>query len=241
MGHVKEYAITVILFIFFISGFMIASKFRISTGVISGANEKKNLGFESRAMSLLDPSDSSDIWTGRAGVDKLLISLAQESMYIEALDNGLSVPERQIDEYIRIHLNDTNLTFDAWNQTLAGMGISIGDARHRIRKTLLANENVKRMVLESINVTEDEIVEFFIQNRDKFTTTDPGAKNRLPDLNEVRSIINRTIRTRKMRASGQEYIDNMLNKIVETTIQRQNFPNNTNQSDRMNLSGELDE
>ncbi len=235
----KEYAISVILFILFISGFMIAYTFRITTGIISDTHEKKNLTFESRAMSVIEPTDASDIWTGKGGADKLLISLAQESMYIEALDNGLSVTESQIDEYIQIHLKNTNLSFDTWNQTLGSMGISIGEARHRVRKTLLANENVKRRVLDSINVTEDEIMEFFIQNRDKFTPADPGAKNRLPELNEVRSIINQTIRSRKMRSSGQEYIDNMLNQIVETTLQRQSFSNNTNQSDRMNISGSM--
>lgn len=242
MPETKELIVTAAAFIFILAGFFSVVYSQPPREIPTIASPDK-LGYESKASGLLESSDMTDIWTGTAGYDKLLISMAQETMYTEALNSGLSVSEESVDAYIQMHLRDSNLSFAAWNASLAAAGLGLEDARHKIRKTLLANENVKRRVLESINVSEGEIIQFFSENQDKFTSSDPSAKGRLPQLFEVRDVINSTIRNRKMKAGGQEYIDAMLEKLVEQSMAKK--PDLRGQrtsrtqsmtSDRMNLS-----
>lgn len=179
------------------------------------------LAFETRGLAILESSDFIDVWTGQAGVDKTMIVMAQESFYQDALNKGLAVPESAVDEYIASHLQKANLSNATWEGILSSSGVTIADARHRVRKILLANLAVKESVLQTVNVTSEDIEEFFAKNKKKFNSPDPSKRGQLPKLVEVQDIINRTIRNQKVKSAGQEYINKLLHTMVRDAVASQ--------------------
>ena len=177
----------------------------------------QHLGYESRG-AIIDVGEITDLWTGRIGIDNAIIALVQEQTYTEALQKGITVSEQNVDEYITEYLNLHNLTNQSWQALLNESGLTINDARHRIRKLLIANEYVRELVQPGINISIEEIEEFYRQNKQKFKPSDPNLQREAPEFSEVQDFINRTIFEKKEKIAGQELINDLIISVARNAV-----------------------
>lgn len=180
-------------------------------------NGTPRIGFESRGL-LMDIGEFTDIWTGNQGIDTGIISLVQEQLYVQALQQGVTVSEDAVESSISSYLSRKNLTNESWASILNNTGLTINDARYRTRKLLIANIYVQEMVTSSINVTQEEIQEFYDTNKHKFKPADSRLNRSAPRLEEVTNIINATIRKRKIKLEGQSFVDNLLLAAIQSSL-----------------------
>ena len=129
--------------------------------------------------------------------EAFLTQLIDESLMIEqALRQGLSVTEQEVDESLETFMQSNNLTKEGLDELLKQKELSLPDLRSLIKNQLLIDRLIKQVVKSKVNVTTAQALQYYNDNPDTF---------KVPELVTARHILigldNRTEQQAEERAN----------------------------------------
>ncbi len=98
--------------------------------------------------------------------------ISQEVLIQEADRRGITVSDEEIDEELDFAMAQAGWTAEEFEQVLAAQGMSKDDLRELYRVSIVIDNLIQEEVLERIEATDDDVIEFFEQNKEMYM---PGA------------------------------------------------------------------
>ena len=107
----------------------------------------------------------------RAGISIDIILdqiISQEVLVQEAKRVGISVSDEVIDEELDFAMAQAGWSPEEFQQILAAQGMTLSDLRDLYRVSIVIDELIQQEVLDKINISEQDIRDFFEENKDRF-------------------------------------------------------------------------
>ena len=110
----------------------------------------------------------------RAGMTKDVILdqiISQEVLLQEAERLGVTVSDEEIDEELEFAMAQAGWSEDEFDQVLAAQGMTKEDLREMYRVSIVIDDLINQEVLDQIEVTDEEVEQFFEQNKGRYVAT----------------------------------------------------------------------
>jgi parvulin-like peptidyl-prolyl isomerase len=122
-----------------------------------------------RALSAFTlPSDQENPDKGGNELKSRLFDqfMEEELLYQEAVRQGISVPDERIDEYLK------NMHMAPMDEKESSQMFADQEFRNRIRRNLIIKDFADKVVLGNLEVTEEEVRDYYDKHPAEFTTGD---------------------------------------------------------------------
>ncbi len=96
----------------------------------------------------------------------------------EAEKEGLTATDQEVEDLINSILEESNMSYDDFVSRLASQGISIDYVRSVYKNQMIIDKVLNQTVFKGIEVSEQEIENYYEENKDLFTGTPDQAKVR---------------------------------------------------------------
>jgi len=96
--------------------------------------------------------------------------ITQNILLAKAAELKLDVPDADVDKAMQDQKK--NVSDDAWNKELAARNLSVADMRDVVRRDMIAQKVVDHEVSSKINVTDQDITNYFNANKAQFNLAD---------------------------------------------------------------------
>ena len=107
----------------------------------------------------------------RAGISEDIILdqiISQEVLVQEAKRLGITVSDEVIDEELDFAMAQAGWSPEEFQQILAAQGMTLSDLRDLYRVSIVIDELIQQEVLDRIEISEQEVEDFFEENKDRF-------------------------------------------------------------------------
>ena len=88
---------------------------------------------------------------------------------------NIDVSDEEINDLINSIIEENQITYDEFEQTLASRGLTIEDVKDLYRNDLRINKLLNMTVVSKVMVNDTQIKDFYLENLDQFTT--PETRN----------------------------------------------------------------
>lgn len=115
----------------------------------------------------------------RAGMtEEVLLDqlISQEVLVQEAEKQDITVTEEDIDEELDYAMDQAGWSSEEFEEVLAAQGMTKDDLRDLYRVSIVIDELIQQKVLDGIDITRDDVAEFFEQNKEEFTPSDDEVR-----------------------------------------------------------------
>ncbi|MFP4189472.1 MAG: peptidylprolyl isomerase, partial [Candidatus Woesearchaeota archaeon] len=115
----------------------------------------------------------------RAGMtEEVLLDqlISQEVLIQEAEKQDITVSEEDIDEELDYAMDQAGWSSEEFEEVLAAQGMTKDDLRDLYRVSIVIDELIQQKVLDGIDITRDDVAEFFEQNKEEFTPSDDEVR-----------------------------------------------------------------
>ncbi len=104
--------------------------------------------------------------------DKLLEQLIEEKLIeMKAREQGVSVSDSEVEAAMERHIAQMDVSKENFEQMIAQKGISVEEYRNRIRTELMKVKFVKGNVQGEIEISEEEMLNFYRRHPEEFKST----------------------------------------------------------------------
>lgn len=117
------------------------------------------------------PSEEEALAAKLSVLNELIV---QDILIAKARELKLEVTDTELDNAFAEAKQ--NMPDEAFNQELAKRNLSAGDMRQGLRRELLVQKVIEREVLSKINVTDEDITEFYNANRAQFNLAEDAYR-----------------------------------------------------------------